>query len=133
MTSTNALDDVVSRTAALVAAKHEGGPAFVDAPILFVRSRSNGEFDIFVSMDYGVNSDDGEFYKATGRIRFGQIPPVSIQFGMGESRDSVFVPQEQLAWFLAQLKQGQAMVLEVPIIGGGRIVAHFTPPTESPL
>jgi type II secretory pathway pseudopilin PulG len=130
--STNAVDDVVSRTAMLTAAGRTGGRGFGDDPILVVRARSNREQDVYVSLHQVVESDDDSLYKATGRIRWNQEPPVTVRFGIGDSHDAIFVPEQSQRSFLQNLAAGKRLLVEVPI-SGGTFTVNFTPPVGNPL
>jgi hypothetical protein len=129
--STNQLDDVVSTSAALTATSFTG-PGYGSDPVLFVRRSSNRHaLEIFVNFDRSIDSDQGERWEATGRLRWDQDHPIQVTFNLSESREAVFVPEAMRPNFLVNLRAGRQLILEVPGFRGA-MTATFNPPATDP-
>ncbi|MBI2373307.1 MAG: hypothetical protein HYV07_04855 [Deltaproteobacteria bacterium] len=94
-------------------------------PVLVARCAEK-RLSLYINMHTSIDSDYGEIYTATGRFRFGSEPAQRIRFGIADSHDAVFFPNER-SW-IKSLKErsGDKLVVEVPTYGTGPQAFAFT-------
>ena len=132
-TSTNSMDDSVTKTAMLVASSFKGGNGM--APTLVVRKGRKNVWEIYMSLGRRVKGEfaDGFPNRVPGRIRWGKAEAERILLNPSSDNDAVFFPDELTRVFIALLSEGRTLLVEVPTVGDVDLIAEFNPPVGAPI
>ncbi len=93
-------------------------------PTLWARCAERA-LQMFVNVGTGIDSDYGELYQATGRIRFNDEPAERITFSVSDDRDAVFFRAPRKWVERLQSNESKQMLIEVPTYRKGPQLVRF--------
>jgi hypothetical protein len=94
-------------------------------PVLVARC-SERKLSLDIRAAIGINPDYGELYTSTGRTRFDQDPAQKTRFGIVDSRDAVFFPNEPKWISKLVARHDSVLHVEIPTYQHGGQIATFS-------